>query len=186
MAHPLRAAFTRPTHPVIRADPAAPVDPAARAAPVGLRADLAGQVAPAIRAAPMVPVAPADRGDPVDLIILAAPAGQAGPTTQAAPAAQAGPTTQAAPAGLAVPAAPGTEIPSAATSVARHGVTGRRPGDQVCRRDPIGTDRSPRPVGTGDTARSTTGVMRRLPCGTPASISGASGSSESGFRCKQQ
>ncbi|OBH10040.1 hypothetical protein A5695_22555 [Mycobacterium sp. E1747] len=156
-------------------------DRVGQVAPVDLKAGLAGlagQVAPAIRAVPMVPAGPVAR---------------AGPTTQAAPAARAGPTTQADRkadrVGLAAPVDPvarGTEIPSAATSMGPHGATGRGPGDPVRRRDPRGTGRSPRPVRTGDTARSITGAMRRLPCGIPASISGVSGSSESGFRCKQQ
>ncbi|OBG62253.1 hypothetical protein A5703_21360 [Mycobacterium sp. E188] len=174
MAHPLPGAFIPRTHPAIRADlgaPAGRADLGAPAVPAGRRADLVGRVAPVIRAGQMVPV------DPEAPIIQADPAARAGPTTQAA---------LVAPADRADRAVRGTEILSAATSAAPRGVTVRRLGDPVRRLAPRGTGRSPRPVDIGGTVRSTTGAIRRPRCGTPASISGASGSSECGFRCKPQ
>ena len=50
----------------------------------------------------------------------------------------------------AVPAARGTGMRSVVTSAGPRGVTGRHLGDPVRRRDPTGTGRSPRLVGTGD------------------------------------
>ncbi|OBG82047.1 hypothetical protein A5701_09375 [Mycobacterium sp. E3305] len=180
MAHPLPGAFIPRTHPAIRADlgaPAGRADLGAPAVPAGRRADLVGQVAPVTRAGQMVPVDPEAPEAPEGPIIQADPAARAGPTTQAAPAA---------PADRADRAVRGTEILSAATSAAPRGVTVRRLGDPVRRLAPRGTGRSPRPVDIGGTVRSTTGAIRRPRCGTPASISGASGSSECGFRCKPQ
>ena len=123
----------------------------------------------------------------------AGPVGRADPAIRAGlradrvgPIIQADPVGPAVPVDRAVPAARGTEMRSVVTSAGPRGATGRHLGDPVRRRDPTGTGRSPRLVGTGDMGRSTTGATRRLPCGIPDSTSGASGSSESGFRCKQQ
>ena len=152
-------------------DPGGPGGP--RRAQVA-RADL--RVGPVGRAD--LRVGPVGRADPV--IRAGLRADRAGPIIQADPVGPAVPVDRA------VPAARGTEMRSVVTSAGPRGVTGRHLGDPVRRRDPTGTGRSPRLVGTGDMGRSTTGATRRLPCGIPDSTSGASGSSESGFRCKQQ
>ncbi|OBB66357.1 hypothetical protein A5758_15825 [Mycobacterium sp. 852014-50255_SCH5639931] len=136
------------------------------------RVDQAGPVTPAD-----LPVGRVDPADPIirvdlaDRVDLAAPVAPVDPVDPVDPIIRAG---------------PGTETPSAVTSAVPRGVTVRHLGGPVSRRGPRGTGHSPRPAGSGDMARSTTGAIRRLPCGTPDSISGASGSLESGFRCKQQ
>lgn len=68
-------------------------------------------------------------------------------------------------------------------STVRRGGTGFRRGAGVHRRRLSGMGRCPR---RGDRLRrrSTTGAFRSSRCGTPVSTSGASGSSESGFRCR--
>ncbi|OBB87072.1 hypothetical protein A5781_05085 [Mycobacterium sp. 852002-30065_SCH5024008] len=159
----------RRTRPGTRAGPAALADPAARADLRVGRVDQAGPVTPADL--------PVDRVDPADPIIRVDLADRVD---------LAAPVEPVDPVDPIIRAGPGTETPSAVTSAAPRGVTGRHLGGPVSRRGPRGTGHSPRPAGSGDMARSTTGAIRRLPCGTPDSISGASGSSESGFRCKQQ
>jgi hypothetical protein len=167
------------THLVTRADRVAPADRADR---VTTQAD---------------PAAPADRvttqaapADPADQVTTqAAPADQV--TTQAAPADQV--TTRVAPAvpvNAVVPiptlAVPGTVTRSVATSTAPRGATDRLRGGLVSRRDRTGTGRFLRQAGSGEMARSTTGVTRKPLFGTPGSTHGASGCSESGSRCKEQ
>jgi hypothetical protein len=159
---------------VIRADPVDPDpdrDPADRLATD--RADRAGQVAPH----PVDRAALVDRADRADL----------DPTDRADPADRADldPTDRADPAVLADRAAHGTATPSAATSTERRGETDPHPGDRVSRRRRHGTGRFHRPVERGTTARSTTGATRKLRCGIPSSTSGASISSESGFRSNE-
>ncbi|BBY01592.1 hypothetical protein MSEO_20910 [Mycobacterium seoulense] len=143
--------------PAVRADRA---DPAARVDP---RVGPVARAAPAIRAD--LRVDRADRADPADLVTS---------------------IIRVVPVGRADPGARGTEIHNVVTSAGPRGVTGRRLGDPGSRPVPTGTGRSRRPVATGDMARSTTGDTRRLPSGIPDSISGGSGSSESGFRCRQR
>lgn len=164
--------------------------------------------APVDRVAPVVPV----RGDLVDRVGLAAPAVRAVPenTARVAPVdlkvVPAGPvapdpTALAALAGLDIPAAlvsmvrvdragrvaladRGTGIRIADTSTMRHGATDLPLGDQGNRLGRRGIGPSRRQGVRGTMARSTTGATRKLPCGIPVSTPGASGSSESGFRCK--
>ena len=200
------------THLVTRAgrvDPAAPVDPVVladrhlvdRAALVATPVDRAvpvDLVAPADRVTTQaVLVAPADRVttpvglvDPADRVSTqadrVAPADRV--TTQAAPADRADPVV---PANAVVPiptrADPGTATRSVATSAGLRGATVRDRGGLALRRDPTGAaGRFLRPVGNGVMARSTTGATRKPPFGTPVSTHGASGSSESGSRCKEQ
>jgi hypothetical protein len=192
------------THPVTRVDRVAAavrvdLDPAAAtkavlAGPVGL-ADLTTPVALA------GPVDPADLTIPVDLaapvglttrVDLAAPVGL---TTRVDLAALADLTTLAAlvglvdlttPAALVDPADPGMATRSVATSMAPPGATGRPLGGLVSRRDRTGAGRFLLRAGYGAMARSTTGVTRKPPFGIPGSTHGASGCSESGFRCKEQ
>jgi hypothetical protein len=158
-------------------------DPAVQAAPV-IRADLGIRADP-VTTARAHPVALADLADLVDTARAA----------RADPAARAGPvvpetSTRTVLVDRAAPAVPenpahGAGIPTVAISTKPLGVTDPRPGDGVSRRGRRGTDRSHRPAGSGAMAPSTTGVTRKLRFGTPASTSGASGSSESGSRCKR-
>jgi hypothetical protein len=110
---------------------------------------------------------------------LAAPGDQV--TTRVAPAV---------PVNAVVPiptlADPGTVTSSVATSMALRGATDRLRGGLVSHLDRTGTGRFLRPAGCGETARSTTGVTRKPRYGIPGSTHGASGSSESGSRCKEQ
>jgi hypothetical protein len=139
-----------------RADPVGPVGP------VGLRADPMDTVAldPATSTAARVGLRahPADPADPVTRVDLRAQA-RAGPVAH------------------------GTGMTSVATSAARPGARGPHLGEQAHRRGRTGAGRSRRPGGNGMMARSTTGATRKRPSGIPASISGASTSSESGSRC---
>jgi hypothetical protein len=177
------------THLVTRADRVAPADradrvttPVDRAAPADRVTTQADRAAPADRVTTQA--APADR-----VTTQAAPADQV--TTQAAPADQV--TTRVAPAvpvNAVVPiptlAVPGTVTRSVATSTAPRGATDRLRGGLVSRRDRTGTGRFLRQAGSGEMARSTTGVTRKPLFGTPGSTHGASGCSESGSRCKEQ
>jgi hypothetical protein len=164
--------------PVVLADPAAravPVDLVVPADPVTTQAVLVDLVAPADRVTTQAVLA--------DLV---APADRV--TTQAAPVAQAVPVV---PANAVVPiptrADPGTATRSVATSAGLRGATVRDRGGLALRRDPTGgAGRFLRLVGNGVMARSTTGAIRKPPFGTPVSTHGASGSSESGSRCKEQ
>jgi hypothetical protein len=79
----------------------------------------------------------------------------------------------------------GMGIPSVATSTGPRGEPDPHPGDGVRRRGQGGADRSPRPVGGGAVAQSTTGATRKRPCGIRGSTNGASGSSGSGSPCKK-
>ena len=165
--------------PVARADPADRVTiqadragPVGRVGPVDLATTLADLVAPAGRVSTQA--------------ALAAPADRV--TTQAAPVARADPVG---PANAVVPiptrADPGMATRSVATSAGLRGATVRDRGALALRRDPTGAaGRFLRPVGNGVMARSTTGATRKPPFGTPVSTHGASGSSESGSRCKEQ
>ncbi|GAA4290084.1 hypothetical protein GCM10023161_34050 [Mycobacterium paraffinicum] len=182
MVGQLRAVSIRRTHPVTLAGPAARADPVVPAA----RADL--PVVPAARAD--LPVGRVDQADPVTRADLRVD--PAGPIIRAVRAVRVDLVDLVALVALVAPvdpiirAGPGTEMPSAATSAVLRGVTGRHLGGPASRRGPRGIGRSPRPARSGGMARSTTGATRRLPCGIPDSISGASGSLESGFRCKQR
>jgi hypothetical protein len=173
-------------HRVTRAEAAAPApapDPADRlATDLEVRADLhlPGRVDLADRAA----LDPMDRADP--------PWGRVDPADRAALV----PTDPADPADRAVlvptdPADPadrvarGTGTTSAATSMERRGETDPPPGARANHRRRRGTGRFRRPVERGTMARSTTGATTKLRSGIPNSTSGASTSSESGFRCNE-
>jgi len=84
----------------------------------------------------------------------------------------------------AVDPARGMGIPSVATSTRPPGVMDLRPGGLVRHQHQRGVDRSRRPEASGRVAQSTIGATRKHRCGIPGSTSGASGSSESGSRCK--
>ncbi len=118
-----------------------------------------------------IPVTPMGRADPADPVTPMGRADRVDPTTRAGPVA---------------PAVHGTGIRSAATSTGPRGAMGPDPGDRALRRGRPGTDHSRRPAGRGGMARSITGATRKLPFGIPDSTRGASGSSESGSRCKEQ
>ncbi|OBA59905.1 hypothetical protein A5647_15600 [Mycobacterium sp. 1100029.7] len=178
MVHRLPGAFTPRQGRMIPVDPVGQV---ARVVPG--RADLADRVVPAGTAPADRVVLPADRADPVvpDPVVRVDPVV---PDTQArmvrvVPADQ---VARAVPADRVVP---GTGTITADTSTTRPGATDPLRGDRANRLGPRGIDRSRRLGLAGITARSTTGATRKPPCGIPASTSGASGSSESGFRCKQ-
>jgi hypothetical protein len=166
-----------PVHPMTtaQADPAAQADLANMARAVRVdRANLANMA----RADPVVRADPATttQADPVVL-----------GTTQADPVVLG--TTRVDPVVLGTtrvdPAAHGMEIPNVAISTTPHGVTDPHLGGRARRRGRTGTDRFHPPAGSGGTARSTTGVTRKRPFGTPGSTRGASGSSGSGSRCKK-
>jgi hypothetical protein len=174
---------------------AAPVDPAV----VLAARRLVDRAVPAVRADPAVPVDPADLTTlaglvvlvglttPVGLVGLAAPVGLTTPVGLvglAAPADLAAPANAVVP--IPIPAVLGMAMRSVVTSTAPRGATDRLRGVLVHRRDRTGAGRFLRPVGSGVMARSTTGVTRKPPFGIPGSTAGASGSSESGFRCKEQ
>jgi len=173
---------------VDRADPAAQVatTPVVLAAPVDPADQATTQADPVVRVTTQ-----AVRADPVVRVTTQAVL-VVRVTTQADLAAQV--TTQADPVGPAnavVPiptlADPGMATRSVATSTGPRGATDRLRGGPASRRDRIGeAGRFLRPVGTGIMARSTTGATRKPPFGTPGSTHGASGSSESGSRCKEQ
>ena len=201
----LAATRTRPVTRaglVDRADPAAQVAVAATPVVLAAPVDRAGQVTTLAVLAVLVVTRTTQAGlaAPADQVTTrvdrAAPADRA--TTQAVradPADRA--TTPAVPVGLVGPANavvpiptladPGMATSNVATSTGLRGVTVRRRGGLAPRRDRTGeAGRFLRPVGTGIMARSTTGATRKPPFGTPGSTHGASGSSESGSRCKEQ
>ena len=173
----------------IRTRPATRVDRVAAAD----RVDLAPVAA--TKAVPAVPVGLADLTTPAALAVPVAPVGLttrvdlAALTTPAALVGLADLTTPAALVGLAdltTPADPGMVTRSVATSMAPRGATGQPLGGLVSRRDRTGAGRFLLRAGYGAMARSTTGVTRKPPFGIPGSTHGASGCSESGFRCKEQ
>jgi hypothetical protein len=193
-----REVFTlRPgqTIQAVRVDPVVPdrVAPAALTVPVGRVAQggPAGRVDPANTAQVVpvdLPVGPVARVDPV-VPDPAVPAARADLDTQAVPAStgpvdRADPVVRVALADRVDPVVLGTAIRIAAISTTRRGATDPDLGDRASRLDRRGIDRFRRPEARGTTARSTTGATRRPPCGIPVSTPGASGSSESGFRCK--
>lgn len=160
------------------------VDPAAQEAP-----DPAGPVA-RVSTARVVPVAlPAAPADPVALANTARavpvdlPAAPVDPVVLMSTV-RAGPVVPAVRVARADLAALGTGMLSVATSTAPHGEKDPLLGATVSHLGQRGIDRSHRPGVTGITAPSTTGATRKHPCGIPDSTSGASTSSESGFRCK--
>jgi hypothetical protein len=140
-----------------QADPA--ITPVAQAAPLVRVDPPITQVDPVVRLDP--PITPAARADPVII--------QVRPTHSVDR--------------ILTLAARGTGTPSVATSAGRLGAMGLAPGGRGHRHGRHGIDRSPRPVGAGTTARSTTGATRKRLSGIPVSTSGVSGSSECGSRC---
>ena len=80
----------------------------------------------------------------------------------------------------------GMGIHTVATSAGPRGETGPHRGGLVSPRRPPGANRCHLREASGSAARSTTGATRKHRCGTPDSTSGASGSSESGFRWDKQ
>jgi hypothetical protein len=167
-------------HPVHPAIPVVPGDPDRAVLADPADTDPADRVDPAARADPD-PMDPAAQADPE----TTDPAAQADPETTD-PAAQADPDPMdpAVPVDRAVPAH-GMGIASAATSTGPRGATALHPGALARHRGRTGVGRFRRRVHGGQVARSTTGATRRIRCGTPSSTSGASGSSESGFRCNK-
>src|ERR1700761_7777174 len=182
----------------IRTRPATRVDRVAAADRVDLAPVAATKAVPAV---PAVPVGLADLTTPAALAVPVAPVGLPTPAALAVPVAPVGLTTRvdlAALAALTTPAAlvgladlttpadPGMVTRSVATSMAPRGATGQPLGGLVSRRDRTGAGRFLLRAGYGAMARSTTGVTRKPPFGIPGSTHGASGCSESGFRCKEQ
>jgi hypothetical protein len=174
---------------VDRAVPAARVVPADPA--IILVVQVGREIIPVAQADPVdrviIPVAQAD---PVDRVII--PVARVDPVDRVVPATTpggrvdqvitpVGPTDSADQ--ILTLAGRGTGTPSVVTSAGRRGATGLDRGGRVRRRGRHGIDRSPRPVGTGITARSITGATRKHPSGIPVSTSGVSGSSECGSRC---
>ena len=147
--------------PVVRV---APVDPATTAVPVG-QAVPVGPVAQAVQVTSVDPAVPATTVD------LAAPATSAVQGTTADPAVQ-------------ETGDPGRAMPSAASTVSR-GATEQRRGAGGHPRVPDGVDRSLPRAECGTKGRSTTGASKRTRFGIGTKTVGASGSSESGSRCKQ-
>ncbi|BBY25866.1 hypothetical protein MSTO_60710 [Mycobacterium stomatepiae] len=167
---------------------------------------LLAREATALRPAQMIPAAPVDRAArvvpentaqvaPVDLKVVPAapdPMALVGPDIPAAPvsmvrvdlADRVGRVDLADRVGRVALAGRGTGIRTADTSTTRHGATDLPLGVRVNRLGRRGIDPSRRQGARGTMARSTTGATRKLPCGIPVSTPGASGSSESGFRCK--
>jgi hypothetical protein len=123
---------------------------------------------------------------PVGQVVLALPAT---PADQVVPADRAGPdpTDRAARVGPADRAAPahGMGTPSTATSTEPHGETDPHLGVMARRRGRAGAARFRHRVASGSVAQLTTGATRKPPSGIRTSTSGASISSESGFRCKE-
>lgn len=158
------------------------VVPATTAARVDL-VDLATSAGPVDLVVPATTVAPVDRAVLVDLVVQVTSVAPATTADRVVPATTAALVTSVAPAAQATSGS-GLQTPSEASMVS-HGATEQRRGAGEHPRGPDGAGRSLPRAECGTKGRSTIGASRNNPYGTGTKTVGASGSSESGSRCKQ-